>query len=56
MATNKELRRRFFGSLWKGPRVVWSSMSGLVTIQLALGAVVAFLERWSASEAIYFSL
>jgi hypothetical protein len=30
-------------------------LSGLVAVQLGLGAVVAFLERWSAQEAIYFT-
>jgi hypothetical protein len=36
-------------------RVVWPIVSGLVGFQLALGAVIGFLERWSVSETIYFT-
>ena len=30
-------------------------MSGLLGFQLALGALIGFLERWSISESIYFT-
>ena len=56
MATNAELRLRFFRYLWKQLRVIWPIVSGLVGFQLALGAVIGFLERWSVSEMIYFTL
>ncbi len=36
-------------------RIVWPIVSALVGVQLALGAIVAVLERWSASEAVYFT-
>ena len=55
MATDAELRRRFFWHFWKHFRVVWPIMSGLVVFQLALGSVIGFLERWSVSEMIYFT-
>ncbi|WGD49983.1 potassium channel family protein [Bradyrhizobium sp. CB1650] len=55
MATNAELRRRFFRHFWKHFRVVWPIMSGLVVLQMTLGAVIGFLERWSVSEMIYFT-
>ena len=55
MATHGELRLRFFQTLWKHLRVVWPIVSGLVGFQLALGAVIGFLERWSVSETIYFT-
>jgi hypothetical protein len=55
MATNAELRRRFFRYFWKHLRVVWPIVSGLIGFQLALGAVIGFLERWSVSETIYFT-
>ena len=50
MATNAELRLRFFRYLWKHLRVIWPIVSGLVGFQLALGAVVGFLERWSVID------
>ena len=49
MATDAELRLRFFRHLWKHLRVIWPIASGLVGFQLALGAVIGFLERWSVS-------
>jgi hypothetical protein len=55
MATDAELRRRFFRQFWKNFRVVWPIMSGLIVFQLALGIVVGFLERWSMSESVYFT-
>jgi Ion channel len=55
MATNAELRRRFFRQFWKHLCVVWPIVSGLVGFQLALGAAIGFLERWSVSEMIYFT-
>jgi hypothetical protein len=49
------MRRRFVRCFRKHLRVVWPIMSGLIAFQLALGAVIGFLERWSVSEAIYFT-
>src|SRR5262249_35259620 len=55
MATNTELRRRFLRCLWKGLRIVWPILSGLVAVKLALGAIIGLLEGWSAGDAIYFT-
>jgi hypothetical protein len=55
MATNAEVRLRFFQYLWKHLQVIWPVVSGLIAFQLALGAVIGFLERWSVSETIYFT-
>ena len=45
MATNAEMRLRFFQHLWKHLRIIWPIVSGLIGFQLALGAVIGFLER-----------
>jgi hypothetical protein len=55
MATNAEMRRRFFQYFWKHLKVIWPIASGLMAFQLALGTVIGFLERWSVSETIYFT-
>jgi hypothetical protein len=55
MATNAEMRLRFFQRLWKHLQVIWPVVSGLIGFQLAFGAVIGFLERWSVSETIYFT-
>jgi ion channel len=36
-------------------RVLWPILSGLVVIQLALGVMVGFLERWPVGDAVYFT-
>ena len=55
MATKAELRLRFFRYLWKHLRVIWPIVSGLVGFQMALGATIGFLERWSVGETFYFT-
>jgi len=55
MATYAKLRLRFYQHLWKHLRVIWPIVSGLIVFQLGLGAVVGFLEGWSASQTIYFT-
>lgn len=51
----RELRRRFLAALWHELRIVWPILSGLVALQLGLGALVAFLENWRFGQAAYFT-
>lgn len=53
--TPAQLRRRFLAAFWRELRVVWPILSGLIAIQLALGMVVGYLERWPLSDAAYFT-
>jgi hypothetical protein len=41
--------------LRKGLDIVWPIVSGLVGVQLVLGVLVSFLERWPIGDAIYFT-
>ncbi len=50
-----ELRGRFFAAFWTQLRIVWPILSGLVGLQVGLGLIVGYLERWSPSAAIYFT-
>ena len=50
-----ELRRRFLAALWRELHVVWPILSALVVLQLVLGFIVAFFERWPLSDAAYFA-
>ena len=34
---------------------MWPIMSGLVGVQLVLGVLVGFLERWPIGDAVYFT-
>ena len=50
-----ELRWRFLAAFWRELRIVGPILSGLVGVQLVLGALVGFLERWSLGDAAYFT-
>jgi hypothetical protein len=50
-----ELRRRFLTELWRGLRVVWPILSGLLALMALAGVVVALLERWPLADGIYFA-
>jgi hypothetical protein len=51
----RALRRRFFGRLWSGLRIVRPIVSFLLGLMLALGAVIGVCEGWSISETVYFT-
>ncbi|MBV8458330.1 MAG: two pore domain potassium channel family protein [Acetobacteraceae bacterium] len=50
-----ELRRRFLVALYRELRIVWPIMSGLIGVQLGLGALVAHFEQWPFGQAAYFA-
>ena len=50
-----EIRRQFLVELREQLRVVWPIVSGLVGVQLVLGVLVGFLERWPIGDAVYFT-
>jgi hypothetical protein len=51
----RDLRRLFFAELWRGTKLVWPILTGLLGLMLALGIVIGLLEDWSILEAIYFA-
>lgn len=50
-----EMRRRFLAAFCRELLVVWPILSGLVGVQLALGMLVGYLERWPVGDAAYFT-
>lgn len=52
---SRTMRRRFFGGLFDGLRVVWPILSALVVLIVVLGLIVGLIERWSVQESIYFA-
>ena len=50
-----QLRRRFLLAIWRELRIVWPILSGLIGVQLALGAVVGYFEQWPLRDAAYFT-
>jgi hypothetical protein len=51
----RALRRQFLAHLMSGLRVIWPILAALLVLMVALGCVVAALERWSLFEGIYFA-
>ncbi len=49
------LRRRFLRALWGELRIIWPILSGLLIIQLGLGALIGRLEEWPLGNAAYFT-
>ena len=52
---HRVLRRRFVAGLFKGLRVVWPILSGLLVLIVALGVAAGLVEGWSLQESVYFS-
>ena len=52
---HRVLRRRFVAGLFKGLRVVWPILSGLLVLIVALGVAAGLVEGWSVQESVYFS-
>ena len=51
----RQVRRRFLVALWQELRVVWPVVSGLVALQLVLGAFISLLQGWPLGDAFYFT-
>jgi hypothetical protein len=51
----RRVRRRFFVALWEELHVIWPIASGLVAIQLLLGALVSLIQGWPLGDAFYFT-
>jgi hypothetical protein len=41
--------------LWEELRVIWPIVSGLMAVQLMLGAFVGLLQEWPLGDAFYFT-
>jgi ion channel len=49
------MRRRFLRALGQNLYVIWPILSAILAWQLVLGCLIAWLERWSLGEGIYFT-
>ncbi len=55
MTSHALLRRRFLRALCHEVRIIWPILSGIVIIQLALGALIGRVEEWPFGDAAYFT-
>jgi hypothetical protein len=49
------LRRRFLRAFWQELRIIWPILSGLLVVQLGLGALIGYVEEWPLGNAAYFT-
>jgi hypothetical protein len=49
------MRGQFLTELWRGLKIVWPIVSGLLATMAALGLVIGWREGWSVGESIYFA-
>src|SRR5262247_2020766 len=52
---SKTVRRRFFVALGRAIHVTWPVLSTILAVQVALGLLIGFVERWSVGDSIYFT-
>ena len=55
MTDSRTLRRLFLSELWRGIRIIWPVLVGLIGIMMLLGLAVAMLEKWPMTDGLYFS-
>jgi hypothetical protein len=46
---------RFIVAIGHAIYVTWPVLSTILVIQIALGLLIGFVERWSVSDAVYFT-
>jgi hypothetical protein len=49
------MRRQFLREFWRGIKVVWPILSGLLVAMAVLGLAVALLEGWRLTDGLYFA-
>ena len=49
------MQRRFLYALGHNLHIVWPVLCGNLALQLALGFLIAWIERWSPGDGLYFT-
>jgi voltage-gated potassium channel len=55
LPTHRARRRAFVAELGRGLRFAWPVLSAILLLQLALGMLAGFIERWSIGDTVYFT-
>ncbi|MEJ0015456.1 MAG: potassium channel family protein [Acetobacteraceae bacterium] len=55
LAHHAHLRRRFVAALWRYLHIVWPILSSLIAVQLLLGVIIGYVERWPFGASVYFT-
>jgi hypothetical protein len=54
-STRRAIQRQFLHALGHYLRVVWPVLFGILAWQLGLGILIAWIERWSLGDGVYFT-
>lgn len=55
MSTKNQMRRVFFGALFRQLGVVWPILSGVLLAMIGSGLAIGFFERWGVGDSLYFT-
>lgn len=55
MNSGRQVRRLFFGALFRLLAVVWPILSGVLLAMIGPGLVIGWIEGWRADESLYFT-
>ncbi len=51
----RQIRRIFFGELFRVVRVIWPILSGVLLAMVGPGLLIGYIERWRVVDALYFT-
>jgi len=51
----RQMRRIFFWALFHNLRIIWPILSGVFVVVVSLGILIAYIEEWRVSDALYFT-
>jgi hypothetical protein len=51
----RQIRRIFFGELFRVIRVVWPILSGVLFAMVGPGLLIGYIEGWRIDDALYFT-
>ena len=54
-STRRAIQRQFLHALGHYLHVVWPVLFGILAWQLGLGILIAWIERWSLGDGVYFT-
>jgi ion channel len=52
---SSQIRRIFFGELFRVIRVVWPILSGVLFAMVGPGLLIGYIEGWHIDDALYFT-
>ena len=51
----RQMRRIFFRALFHNLQIIWPILSGIFVVIVGLGVLIAYIEEWRVSDALYFT-